>query len=152
MRKHAVLDNNEVISVMDLDENLYAEMARSHQLIIDIHDLVITPQVGWVLIGNQLAPPANAAVPLKDLIKARIKLYQEQAPELLRELYSTNTLLGITLQQSDEMFTEYQDVLIRIREGAWPTALYRLSQKTPSGFVTQEMIDSWSALITTRMI
>ena len=152
MRKHAILDNNLVVEIMNLDEELYKREASYHQLIIDIEDLVIQPQVGWLLSGNTLIPPPNSPVPIKDLIKARIKYYQEQAPELLRDLYAENTLLGITVQQSNQMFSDYQDVLIRIREGAWPTALYCLSQKQPSGFVTQQMIDNWYNMISSRII
>jgi len=152
MRKHALLNNNVVVEICDLDENSFNLKIHSHQLIIDIHDLIIPPQLGWVLVGNQLQPPANAPVPLKDIIKARIKYYQENAPELLRDLYAENTLLGITAEQSNQMFNDYQDVLIRIREGAWPTALYCISQKEPSGFVTQEMIDNWAALIQSRIL
>ena len=151
MRKYAVLDENIVQEILDLDEAGYVHEASYHQLIIDIQDLVIQPQVGWVLSGNQLAPPPGQSVAIKDLVKAKIKQYQDAAPEVLRELYATNTLLGITVQESDAMFEEYKDVLIRIREGAWPTALYRLAQKTPSGFVTQQMINSWVALIQSRM-
>lgn len=152
MRKHAILDNNIVVEIMNLDEEFYKHEASYHQLIIDIEDLVIQPQVGWLLSGNILVPPPNAPIPLKDLIKARVKIYQDQAPELLRDLYAENTLLGITLEQSNQMFSDYQDVLIRIREGAWPTALYCLSQKQPSGFVTQQMIDSWYNLINSKII
>lgn len=152
MRKYAILDENIVVEVLDLDDAGYVREASYHQLIVDIQDLVIHPQVGWVLVGNTLTPPPGQTVPVKDAIKARIKYYQSEAPELLRELYATNTLLGITLQQSNQMFSDYQDVLIRIREGAWPSALYCLSQKTPSGFVTQDMIDNWTAMIQARMI
>lgn len=151
MRKFAVLDNNVVVEILNLDDDVYQREASYHQLIVDIEDLVVTPQVGWKLSGNMLVPP-NDQVNLELLIKSRIKHYQEAAPELLRDLYTANTLLGINVQQSDQMFQDYQDVLIRIREGAWPTALYRLSQKTPSGFVTQQMIDNWINLIQQRML
>jgi len=151
MRKHAILDDNIIVEIMDLDEETYVKEASYHQLIIDIQDLVVPPQVGWILVGNQLSPPPGQSVAIKDLVKAKIKYYQESAPELLRDLYAQNTLLGITVQQSDQMFQDYQDVLIRIREGAWPTALYRLSQKQPSGFVTQDMINTWTEMIQTRM-
>lgn len=152
MRKYAILDNNIVNEILDLDEDGYRHEASYHQLIVDIEDLVITPQVGWMLVENKLLPPPGQVVNIKDIVKARIKLYQESAPELLRELYATNTLLGLSVQQSDQMFDDYHDVLIRIREGAWPTAIYRLSQKQPSGFVTQEMLDNWSNLIQSRII
>ena len=152
MRKYAILDNNVVKEVLDLDDDGVVYEASYHQLLIDITDLLIQPQVGWILNGNQLIPAPGQAIALKDLIKAKIKYYQDNASDLLRDLYAENTLLGITAQQSDQMFSEYSDVLMRIREGAWPTALYRLSQKQPSGFVTQQMLDNWTALIQSRMI
>jgi len=151
MRKYAVVDNNIVSNVLDMTEEEYLNISNDHQIIIDITDLVIQPTVGWILEGNCLVPPVSS-VTLNQIIQNRIKSYQDQAPALLRELYTQNTLLGITIQQSDQMFTDYQDVLIRIREGAWPTALYRLQQKTPSGFVTQVMIDNWVALIQSKMV
>ena len=80
-------------------------------------------------------------------VSNRLRSYRGLADQLVVELYTENTLLGITISQSDQMFDEYADVLLRLREGAFPTALYRLSQKTPSGFVTQELIDAWIAKI-----
>lgn len=151
MRKYAILDNNIVTEILDLDDEGCIRESSYHQMLVDIQDLVIPPQVGWILIGNKLQPVPGMELTLKLMIEARIKYYQDSAPALLRDLYSTNTLLGLTTTQSDQMFDDYQDVLIRIREGAWPTAIYRLSQKTPSGFVTQQMLDNWSAMITARL-
>jgi hypothetical protein len=56
-------------------------------------------------------------------------------------------MAGITTQQSDAMFDDYEDVLTRIREGAFPTAYYRLCQKQPQGFVTQALIDAWKVKV-----
>lgn len=152
MRNYALLRENIVVETRIMSDEEVLETSRSFQLVVDINDLVIPPQVGWILSGNQLTPAPGQQVALDQLINARIKFYQDQASTLMRDLYTANTLLGITLSQSDAMFDEYADVLIRIREGAWPTALYRLSQKSPSGFVTQEMINNWIARIQARMV
>lgn len=151
MRKYAILDNNIVTEILDLEDEGYIHKASYHQMLIDIQDLVIPPQVGWILSGNKLTPAPGSELTLKLMIEARIKYFQDSAPALLRDLYSTNTLLGLTTAQSDQMFDDFFDILVRIREGAWPTAIYRLSQKQPSGFVTQEMINNWSAMITNKM-
>lgn len=82
-------------------------------------------------------------VDMAGYIDAKIKGYQDKAPALLRELYVSNTLAGISAVQSDQMFDDYADILTRIREGAFPTALHRLQYKRPSGFVTQVLIDAW---------
>lgn len=150
-RLHAALIGDEVVEILNLTPEQYQEKIRDYTIILDIEDLLIKPSVGWKLINNMLQPPPGQAVSLENIIKAKIKQYQDMAPELLRDLYVQNTLLGITTQQSDQMFQDFQDVLIRIREGAWPTALYRLSQKTPSGFVTQPMIDAWYQLIYSKL-
>lgn len=152
MRKHAVVANNTVTEIVTINDSEYIELARKSQLVVDIHDLLISPQVGWRLNGNRLEPAPGQAIDLKEMIKARISYYQQQAPSVLQELYAQNTMLGITTAQSDEMFEDFQDVLIRLREGAWPTAIYRLSQKQPSGFVTQDMINIWTALIQAKMV
>lgn len=86
---------------------------------------------------------SQTAVLTKKAIEDRIEQYQKAAPGLLRDLYATNTMAGISTPQSDQLVDDYQDVLLRIREGLFPTALYRLSFKRPSGFVTQVMLDQW---------
>lgn len=87
-------------------------------------------------------PPT--VIPISVVVQSKILDYRKTADKLLAELYASNTLAGITVQQSDSLFDEYQDVIFRIQQGAFPTALYRLSQKQPSGFATQELLDIWS--------
>lgn len=148
-RLYALLFDLIVVSISEMTEEQVIEASKTH-MVIDVQDLVIPPQIGWILQGNTLTPPGQQ-VPLDLLIKSKIRNFQKLAPELLVGLYTTNTLLGITTAQSDQMFQDYQDVLIRLREGAWPTALYRLNTKEPSGFVTQDLIDSWKAQIIAAM-
>lgn len=94
-----------------------------------------------------LAPYSKPAKKMDEIIEERIHLYESTAPKLLREIKAANTIAGITLAESDKMFDDFQDVLLRIREGMFPTALYRLQSKTPTGFVTQEMLNTWASLI-----
>jgi hypothetical protein len=151
MRKYALINAATVTAIQNLDEDQIPAIMHSNEMIVDVEDHAITPSVGWILSGNQLVAPVTAPTPIVEVIKATIRKFQKAAPELLVQLYTANTLAGITTVQSDAMFTEYQDVLTCIREGAWPTALYRLNQKQPSGFVTQPMIDSWKNLLITGM-
>jgi hypothetical protein len=140
MRLHAFLRENVVVKVESIDEAQYAEQIKDYQ---NIQDLLITPSVGYILSGNQLVPGVGQSVSVKQMIIAKLTNYQAVAPALLKDLYADNTLMGITAAQSDAMFDEYQDVIVRLSQGAFPTAIYRLQQKTPSGFVTQELIDNW---------
>jgi hypothetical protein len=87
--------------------------------------------------------------------KAKIELYiknlQDKSQSLLTSLYSQNTLNGMTTTQSNLMFDEYEDVVLRLKEGAWPSALQRLREKMPSETVSQQMIDTWITTIESAM-
>jgi hypothetical protein len=153
MALHAFLKNNVVVKVDDIanEEQYFQEMLKGYQNIIDVSGLLISPEVGWVLQGNQIVPSPSQQITVQKMIESRIKHYQSLAPQILVDLYVQNTLLGITAAQSHAMFVAYSDVLLAIREGAFPTALYALQQKQPEGFVTQEMIDGWINLLQSRI-
>lgn len=103
-----------------------------------------TPEIVWT---NVLASYSQPPPSVSQLVYDKLGVYEDTAPRLLRELKRDNTLAGISAAQSAQMFDDYGDVLNMIREGAFPTAIYRLQQKSPSGFVTQPMIDGWIAKI-----
>lgn len=94
----------------------------------------------------ELAAPPKVAT-MQEIVSAKILQYERTAPELLREIKVTNTLSGITDAQSAQMFVDFGDLLLAVREGAFPTALYIATHKSPSGFVTQMVLDSWIAKI-----
>jgi len=88
----------------------------------------------------------------KNAIIKKITSYQLKAPMLINDLMATNTMMGISTKQSDQMFDDYYDVLLRLSWGAFPTALNRLLLKRPNGFVTQSLIDKWTQMITEAML
>jgi len=122
------------------DVNLVDVFLEGYDFIIRIDELANTPQIGWSYDGNNFSPPS---ADWYRIISDAILSKRKASDLILIDLYATNTLLGLTIAQSDELFDAYGDVILRIREGAFPTALYRLQNKTPSGFVTQEMLDAW---------
>lgn len=97
----------------------------------------------------KLAPFAVAPTQpsIATFINDKIFEYEKLAPALLREIKTSNTLAGITDAQSVQMFQDFGNILLMVREGAFPSALYALTQSQPSGFVTQEILDSWIAKI-----
>lgn len=99
------------------------------------------------VLSKYSAPPPS--ITIADIIKNKILEYEILAPKLLREVKAANTLNGITVEQSAQMFEEYAPIMIAVREGAFPTALYMLQQKQPSGFMTQERIDQLIAIVKT---
>ena len=142
----AVIDSNTVHNIADGDAAFAASISSYHQAVVDVTAVVPRPEIGWSYnpLSGTFSPPT---IPLVTLINSKIAAYQAAAPALLRTLYTTNTLAGIATDQSDAMFDQFSDVILRLTQGAFPTALYRLMQKTPSGFVTQPMIDNFVATI-----
>ena len=88
----------------------------------DGYIVVTQEEFNTILSGFDLTE-YNMAI-AKKVIEDRIKYYQSIAPDLIVDLYSTNTLNGMTREQSDQMFDELDDVLTSIKEGAFPTAVY----------------------------
>lgn len=82
----------------------------------------------------------------------QLRYYQSISSNILNSLYSLNSVSGITTEQSDAIFSELSDVIIRIREGALDTAIYRLEQKTPSELMPEEILTMWKNKIRSFMI
>jgi hypothetical protein len=80
--KHAILDNNVVVEIVDISEDEIHDVARNVQMLISIDDMTPQPGIGWVLDGNRLSPKpllqqsVAAAIQfgksLKDDVTARI--------------------------------------------------------------------------------
>jgi hypothetical protein len=152
MSIHACIKGTTVTDLVEvLSESHFRELSGVYSCVIDISEFILKPDIGWTLNGTTFSPPEHQVPDLHKMIGDKIRYFQSQAPKLLTDMYIANTLAGISPSQSDQMFDDYSDVLTRIREGAWPTALYRLEQKQPSGFVTQNLIDQWKALLVTSM-
>lgn len=81
------------------------------------------------------------------LISEQIRKAQQLGHQALNQIYTQASFAGATTAQLDQLIEDYQDVLIRIKEGALAVAIYRLQNKSPMGFVTQEMIDSWIVIL-----
>lgn len=144
MAKYALVKAGVVQTIITTDQDISA--------FPDIADSLVscddTVQCNWKYDGVNFT---SEALPITQVIENKINSYRAVASELVVELYVQNTLAGITTAQSDQMFDDFDDVLTRIREGAFPTALYRLATKTPSGFVTQQLLDSWAVKITSYL-
>lgn len=152
MALHACLNNRTVELIIDVtSEEHFSELAAKYTSVISLENETLSVGVGWEFHALEFSAPGANPIPLDKLVESRIKTFQAEAAPLILDLYVTNTLAGITTEQSDLMFQDYSDVLIRLREGAWPTALFRLQQKEASGFVTQALKDQWAQKILTKL-
>ena len=81
--KWAILSQRVVTSIVDGAFPQEKSMETGVQ-VVDVTDQDC--RVGWILQGNKIGP-----IDVKALVADRIKLYQDKAPQLLRDLYATNT-------------------------------------------------------------
>lgn len=105
-------------------------------------------EADWAIALLAYNPPVKTT---QQIVYDKITQYERTAPALLREIKTSNTLSGITVAQSAQMFSDFQSALSAIREGAFPTAIYILQNATPSGFVTQPMINDMIARISAKL-
>jgi hypothetical protein len=147
MKKYALLNNNMVISVQELEDKDFISLISSYQMGVEVTELLICPEIGWILSGNHLVPAGGQQITMKKMVMSKILRNQSIAPALLVDLYATNTLLGMTTAQSNSMFNECSDVILRLQQGAFPTAIYCLQHKAVNDNVTQVMLDNWISLI-----
>jgi len=57
MRKYAIINNNTVTDILDIEDIDYSTYSSSNQMIIDVQDMSPIPCVGYVLNGNKLEIP-----------------------------------------------------------------------------------------------
>lgn len=151
MSLYALLKDGVVSSVHSCEEEEVIQYNKEYQ-VVDVSNYLVAPLQGWVLSGNKIIPGPGQVVTVKEMVKARIHLYRSRTPDLLVDLYATNTLSGMTDVQSDASFDLHQDVIFCLNEGAFPTAIYRLNKKVNAGLITREVADQWIALIQAAMV
>lgn len=57
----AIINNNKVVEVKELEEVSYRITAAINDLVLDISDTIPQPQVDWLLQGNKLVPNGAGA-------------------------------------------------------------------------------------------
>ena len=149
---YALIRNNLVLNLVVInDEQAVLQLERSFSWVIDVTNASPRPAIGWSYVDGVFAPPVLTLAQQKEIAKAKILGYQAAANAILVDLYATNALAGVTTSQVNEIFGLLEDVLLRMREGALPAALVLLATKSPSGALTQEMLDSLTSQISAAL-
>lgn len=61
MRKHALINNSVVTSIVDIEDGEYAQYISYNDMVIDIQDISPLPAIGWVINGNKLEIPEGSS-------------------------------------------------------------------------------------------
>ena len=84
---------------------------------------------------------------LHAIIDSILSEKQSQGLNLLREIFVQNTIDGISTAESKDLFRNHMDIIICILVGAFPTAYSMINEIQPSGFMTQERLNSWKSIM-----
>jgi hypothetical protein len=93
--KVALVNNNVVTAILEVDEVSYSDYARSNELAIDITELYPEPSVGWQFDGNKLVNPNGPYMRITKLaLRQRFTI-----PELagVQTAVKTNVVLEILM-------------------------------------------------------
>lgn len=101
-----------------------------------------TSEEVWQQKISAIINPPQSPSP-QEIVVRKINSYKKECEQLMDTFKAGNTLEGITVAQSAELFAVAHLVIIALREGALPTAIYLAEQIVPAGFLTQEKKDLW---------
>lgn len=106
MRKHAILDDNIVVKISDISDSDYDALIKVHQLLIDIQDFQVQPQVGWILEGNKLIPPDPNQIPVPDSVTPR-------------QIRQALIISGVSLSQIDDALNSLSEPVKSLARVEW---------------------------------
>lgn len=135
MRTYALINDNEVVKVEEMEDSEVAEAMRSYQLAIDITDQVPQPDVGWRFVGNKLEPyDDNLTDEQKDLIRMerRFVFGNSLCDEAVKLLSVRNRALGKTSAQVNQIISTFAPIEMALRKCALPTAVGGIQAMAPS--------------------
>lgn len=127
MRKYAVINNNTVTEIIEIDEDQCAGYSTTNQMIVDIQDMSPMPLIGYVLNGNTLEIPQGRgdreayeyalAVKKTDF---GIKI----ARVAIDKIGARNKILNKSGAQVTALLTQLLNIKLLLETGALGTARY----------------------------
>jgi len=126
MKKYAVLNNNIVTEIALLETEDSIAKAMVSQMVVDVDDLLIQPEIGWVLVGNEIKPasPLSAEARLIKIMQMRFKFGNQLADLMVQKMSIRNVTLiaaGQTMNINAVIQT-FSGIEAALRKCAIPTA------------------------------
>lgn len=135
MQKYALIQNNEVVELKDLQDEEVAEALKTFQLAIDITDQLPQPEVGWKFVGNKLEPfDDNLSDEERDLIRMdrRFRFGNALCDEAVKILSVRNRALDKSSAQVNQIISTFTPIEMALRKCALPTAAGGIQAMAPS--------------------
>jgi hypothetical protein len=131
MRKYALLLNNKIVEIREIDDAEIAHAMQNSQCVIDIEDMIPQPSLGWVLNGNTLQIPTQSSS-LEDFeidLNNRKSIFgTEIVRECINKIGARNKILNKTGTQVGAVLTQMLSVKLLLETGALGTARSACSQ------------------------
>lgn len=106
MRKHAFLSANIVIKIAVISDSEYAEQIKKYTTILDIEDVNLDIQVGWIFTGESWSSSISAAPPVPLAVTPR---------QIRLALLS----VGVTAEMLDNAISSFDEPLRSQAKIAW---------------------------------
>ncbi len=135
MQRYALINNNMVTKVVDVESEEISEYLKLHDMVIDITDINPQPTIGYVLNGNSLQIPHGGSSREEFEIELNSKKVQfgiKLCGSAINRVGARNKILNKTGSQVITLLTQLMGVKSLLETGALGTARAICSQlKTP---------------------
>lgn len=131
MRKYALVNNNIVTSIKDLEDEELSIYISQNNSVIDITDIVPQPQLNYVLNGNKLEIPqgfSNREQFEIELNKRKSEFGSKTALDVINKFAARNKILNKNGTQIAALITQLLPVKLLLDTGALGTARYSCVQ------------------------
>jgi hypothetical protein len=153
MRKYAFLKDNIIVKIESVSDESISESAKEYQLVIDIEDDAISPEVNWILVGNELKSP-NILSTIDEITADQQKnqrIFGQKLSEILVDKMGARnlkfTLEGQTLNVAS-LLQALGSIKSLLDTGALKTARAIITQVKPSFTPYSDILDFAIAEIT----
>lgn len=131
MRKYALLQNNVVVEIRQLEEYEVQTLGHNYSIVIDIEDELPQPEVGWVLEGNKLISLGSTETQEQfeiELASKKTSFGILLAREAIDKIGARNKILNKTGSQVTTLLNQLVGIKLLLETGALGTARYSCTQ------------------------
>lgn len=125
MRKHALINNSVVTSIVDIEDGEYSQYISTNDMVIDIEDTTPQPVIGWVMTGNKLEIPIGSSdreAFEEELNERKCVFGKELAGVSVNKIGARNKILNKNGTQVIALLTQLLGVKSLMETGALGTA------------------------------
>jgi len=131
MSKYALVNNNTVTAIIDIESEEYTDYIKTNDMVIDIDGQIPQPTIGCVLNGNKLELPQGASSREEfelDLASRKTDFGIRIARVAVDKIGARNKILNKTGAQVSALLNQLLGVKLLLETGALGTARYSCVQ------------------------